>query len=147
MPDLSTVTGRLALVTPFALKYGLEPSLVAAVCEQESNWEPGAARFEPAFLRRYVEPLKLDFLESLDRATSWGLMQVMGQVAKEMGLFAEPSMLRIPEAGVEWGCKKLQRCFLNHGGNREAALLAYNGGSNNSYPAQVIARIAKYTNV
>jgi soluble lytic murein transglycosylase-like protein len=147
MTDFSTVTGRLALVTPIALKYGLEPSLVAAVCEQESEWEPGAVRFEPAFLQRYIAPMKLlSFLESLDRSTSWGLMQIMGQTAKEFGYAGDLPALRDPATAVIYGCKKLQKCFLVHG-DRETALLAYNGGSNHLYPQQVIARIAHYTNV
>jgi soluble lytic murein transglycosylase-like protein len=144
MTDLSTSAGRLAFVTPIALKYGLEPSLVAAVCEQESEWEPGAVRFEPAFLRRYIDPMKLSFLEALDRSTSWGLMQVMGQTAKELGYAGELPALRDPETAVIYGCKKLQKCFSIHG-DRETSLLAYNGGSNHLYPAQVIARVSHYT--
>ena len=51
MPDLSTPQSRLLFVTPYAQKYGLEPEIVAAVCEQESGWDPLAVRFEPAFLK------------------------------------------------------------------------------------------------
>lgn len=146
IPDFSTPIARLALVTPIAMKYGLQPSLVAAVCEQESQWELGAVRFEPKFLRKYVEPLNLPLLESLDRSTSWGLMQIMGQVAREYG-FTEPlGNLRTPEVAVTYGCKKLQRCFLKHGDDT-TSLLAYNGGSNSLYAQQVLARVAHYTNI
>jgi len=143
MPDLSTPQSRLAFVTPIATKYGLEPELVCAVCEQESDWEPGEVRDEPAFFRRYIAPMKLPFLESMDRSTSWGLMQVMGQTAREFGYVGSLPDLRDPETAVIYGCKKLQKCFFVHG-EPETALLAYNGGGNPQYPAQVIARVSNY---
>jgi soluble lytic murein transglycosylase-like protein len=143
MNDLSTPAARLALVTPIALKFGLQPSLVAAVCEQESGWEPGAVRFEPAFLRHYIAPLNLPFLESLDRATSWGLMQIMGQTAREFGFDGDLPTLRSLDLGVIYGCRKLQKCFDVHRDN-ETSLLAYNGGGNPHYPGQVLARVKSY---
>ena len=146
LPDLSTPIARLALVTPIALKAGLQPSLVAAVCEQESGWEPGAVRFEPAFLRRYVSPLNLPLMESLDRSTSWGLMQIMGQTARELGFTDVLSTLRAPDMVVIYGCKKLQKCFLLHRDD-EPSLLAYNGGGNSLYASQVLARVENYTNI
>jgi soluble lytic murein transglycosylase-like protein len=143
--DLSTTAARLAFIAPIAAKYGLEATLVAAVCEQESDWEPGAVRFEPGFLKRYVEPLKLgDVLEELDRSTSWGLMQIMGQTARELGYAGSCPSLRDPETAVIYGCKKLQSCFLKNGSHVATALLAYNGGGNPHYALQVMARIAHY---
>lgn len=141
--DLSTPSARLAFVTPYALKYGLQPSIVAAVCEQESTWEPGAVRFEPAFLRHYIQPMNLPLLESLDRATSWGLMQIMGQTAIECGFSGDLNTLRDPALGVDFGCRKLQRCYDVHRDN-ETSLLAYNGGGNNFYASQVLARVKNY---
>ncbi len=148
MIDLSTNEARLALVTPWATKYGLDPYLVCAVIEQESGWNPGAARFEPAFLKKYIEPMNLGFLESLDRSTSWGLMQIMGQTAIEFGFDsgenpAELASLRIPDVGVDFGCRKLQKCFDIHK-DPETSLLAYNGGANPEYGKQVLARVAHY---
>lgn len=143
----STPQSRLAFVTPYATKYGLIPELVCAVCEQESGWEPGACRFEKDFLRRYIVPMNLPLLEAFDRATSWGLMQIMGQTAIEFGFpLKELTSLRDPDLGVDYGCKKLQKCFDIHG-TPDCALLAYNGGSNPAYPAQVLARISHYTNL
>jgi soluble lytic murein transglycosylase-like protein len=143
MDDLVTPVQRLAFVTPYALKYGLRPSLVAAVCEQESDWEPGAVRFEPAFLRRYIVPMNLPLLESLDRATSWGLMQLMGQTAIECGFGAPLNTLRSPALGVEYGCRKLQRCYFAHVTD-DCSLLSYNGGANHLYADQVLARLKNY---
>lgn len=146
-PDLSTPKSRLAFVTPIALKYGLEPSLVAGMCERESEWDPWAIRFEPAFERRYIHPALPAAPSTLEltKAMSFGLMQVMGEVAIEFGWKGTfLTELCDPEINVPLGSRKFQRCLLDHAGNREAALLAYNGGSNPNYPAEVIARIQKY---
>jgi soluble lytic murein transglycosylase-like protein len=147
MIDLSTPQLRLAFVTPTAQKYGLEPALVCAVCEQESGWEPGQARFEPEFLRHYVNPLNLPLLEAFDRATSWGLMQIMGQTAVELGCTGDLSALRTPDLGVTYGCKKLQKCFFAAAGDPTKALLRYNGGGNANYAPEVLARVIHYRNL
>src|ERR1700737_5169749 len=86
---------------------GLQPALVCAVIEQESAWNPWAVRYEPGFLSRYVAPLytagKLSATEAYTRSMSWGLMQVMGQVAREFG-FAANSLPELcdPATGMEF---------------------------------------------
>jgi len=64
----------------------LDPALVCAVVEQESVWNPWAIRYEPLFFSKYVAPLytnnKIAATEAYSRGFSWGLMQVMGQVAR-----------------------------------------------------------------
>src|SRR6266550_1899123 len=100
----------IELARRIAAAHGLEPALVCAVIEQESAWNSWAVRCEPGFLSRYVAPLytagKLSATEAYSRSMSWGLMQVMGQVARESG-FAEPSLAELcdPPVGLEWGCR------------------------------------------
>jgi soluble lytic murein transglycosylase-like protein len=143
--DLSTNDARVALATKWAAKYGLDPFIVCAVIEQESGWNPWAMRFEPAFFARYIEPMKLpEATEAQARATSFGLMQIMGQVAREKGF--QPRFLTQlcdPDTGVELGCRKLQECFAVHG-DPETALLAFNGGGNPDYGGVVLSRVAHY---
>lgn len=144
--DLSTHDARLALAGKYAAKYSLDPMIVAAVCEQESGWNPWAVRYEPAFFERYISPLNLaDPTEAYARAFSFGLMQVMGQVAREHG-FQGRSLTQLcdPDIGIDIGCKKLQKCFALKPDNPEAALLVYNGGGNTYYGKQVLARVANY---
>jgi soluble lytic murein transglycosylase-like protein len=127
----------------------LDPALVCAVVEQESAWNPWAMRYEPAFFTKYVASLytnnKVSASEAYARGFSWGLMQVMGQVARESGFDALfLSALCDPEQGLAVGCKLLRKKFDVVGADTTRALLAWNGGANPLYPVQVLARRAHY---
>ena len=95
----------IALVRDIASRNGLDPAIVCAIVEQESAWDAHAMRYESAFRAKYVAPLGLSATEEIARSISWGLMQIMGQVAREHG-FAEKflSALCEPEAGITVGC-------------------------------------------
>src|SRR5271155_1517669 len=93
------------LARTIASAHGLDPALVCAVVEQESAWDAHAIRYEPAFRTRYVAPLGLPPTEEIARSISWGLMQVMGQVAREHGFESKfLSALCEPEFGLDTGC-------------------------------------------
>ncbi len=96
----------IAIARDTASRNGLDAAIVCAVVEQESAWDCRAMRYESAFRAKYVSPLGLSPTEEIARSISWGLMQVMGQVAREHG-FAEKflSALCEPETGVTVGCK------------------------------------------
>ena len=149
MPD--TVHPEIIdLARRIAAAHGIEPSLVCAVIEQESAWNPWAVRYEPGFLSRYVAPLytagKLSATEAYTRSMSWGLMQVMGQVARESG-FQEASLAELcdPVIGIDFGCKILAARLARAKGDVPAALLAWNGGADANYPAEVLARTRNYS--
>lgn len=123
----------------------LDPALVQAVCETESSWNPWAVRFEPGFYRRYVEKISgLSETEKQMRSTSFGLMQVMGQVAREQG-YAPKYLTALcdPLDGIQQGCKKLKAC-LDKTADVRSALLRYNGGADPGYPDRVLANYDKY---
>jgi soluble lytic murein transglycosylase-like protein len=130
--------------------HALPPELVCAVIEQESGWDRWAMRYEPAFYQRYIEPLlagptPLARTEARARAFSWGLMQVIGQVAREHG-FAGNSLAQLcePSAGIEIGCRVLASKLAAAGGNVPRALLLWNGGANPGYPDAVLNRVRNY---
>lgn len=79
----------VVLARKAASAQSLDEALVCAVVEQESGWNPWAMRYEPAFFAKYVAGLytnyKVTASEAYARGFSWGLMQVMGQVARETG--------------------------------------------------------------
>src|SRR5262252_6698960 len=117
----------LVLARKAAASQSLDPALVCAVVEQESGWNPWAMRYEPAFFSKYVAQLytnnKISATEAYARGFSWGLMQVMGQVAREAG-YSEPflSSLCDPSDALEIGCKVLRKKFDT--ANAEAARAA-----------------------
>lgn len=140
----------VALACATAGKHGLDSVLVCAVTEQESAWNPWAVRYEPGFLSKYIAPLymagKLSATEAYTRAMSWGLMQVMGEVARENGYgLATLAELCDPAIGLEFGCRILAAKLARAKGDIPNALLAWNGGANENYPAEVLARMKNYS--
>lgn len=127
-----------------ATNHNLDPALVMAVVEQESNWNPWAIRYEPAFYERYTKPMHLTDTEEYSRAISWGLMQIMGETARELGYKGPIAKLCEPDIGLDWGCLLLANKMKAKGDDLVESLLAYNGGGSLKYPDEVIARIDKY---
>lgn len=139
----------IVLARKAAAAQSLDAALVCAVVEQESGWNPWALRFEPAFFAKYVASLytnyKVSASEAYARGFSWGLMQVMGQVARETGFDGQfLSALCDPEQSLAIGCKVLRKKFDAAGGDCTRALQAWNGGANTEYAAQVLARRPRY---
>jgi soluble lytic murein transglycosylase-like protein len=153
----------LALARSTATTHALDPALVCAVVEQESAWDAHAIRYEPAFRARYVAPLGLPPTEEVARSISWGLMQVMGQVAREHGFDGKfLSTLCDPATGLDIGCAVLAAKVTIRSGSSsrgssatEGSLLSafsdiaraldlWNGGANPDYAPQVLARMARY---
>jgi soluble lytic murein transglycosylase-like protein len=134
----------LSLTKQLASAAGVDPVLACAVVEQESGWNQWAIRFEPAFETRYVDAMHLDPTETKSRCTSWGLMQLMGEVAREQGLKGFLSQLCDPETGLAQGLIHLKNRLKAAGGDVHKGLLLWNGGSDAAYPDQVLARMDKY---
>jgi soluble lytic murein transglycosylase-like protein len=135
----------LVLARGAASRHALDPALVCAVAEQESAWDTHAIRYEPAFRTRYVAPLGLPPTEEIARSMSWGLMQVMGQVAREQGFAGKfLSALCEPVAGLDLGCAVLAAKLHAASGEVTRALELWNGGANSDYATQVLDRVARY---
>jgi soluble lytic murein transglycosylase-like protein len=159
MPTTSTNSPTradlIALARAAAEAHQLDAALVCAICEQESAWNPWAIRYEPAFFAHYVAPQleagKISNTEAQARAFSWGLMQVMGQVAREHNFGAAlPSacdtlaQLCDPACGLEVGCTVFAAKLTAAHGDATRALQLWNGGGNPNYAAEVLARVARY---
>jgi soluble lytic murein transglycosylase-like protein len=148
---LSPPAELVALACRTAEAHGLWPEVVCAIVEQESSWNPWALRYEPAFYQKYIAPQLArgniaDLTESRARAFSWGLMQVMGQAAREHGFNgASLAALCDPAAGIEIGCRVFAAKLAAAEGNVARALLLWNGGGNQDYPAAVLVRAGHYS--
>lgn len=136
----------IALAKSYAIAAGIDPVLCCAVCEQESlpPWNPWCYRFEPAFYERYIVKLKLTPTEANGRATSWGLMQLMGETAREEGYTGYLPQLCEPDTGLPRGILHLKKELSRAGGDVHNALQFWNGGSNPDYAAEVMTRMDKY---
>lgn len=140
----------IRIARSMATAHSLDQALVCAVCDHESRWDEWAVRFEPAFEKKYIAPMvpKLPPTEDMTRSMSFGLMQIMGETAREFGLQSNYlTELCDPLVGLEYGCRKLARCMERAKNNVRLALLYYNGGSNEGYPDAVMGLMEKYETV
>lgn len=138
-----------------AAKYGLDPLLVEAIVLTESSGNTDAFRFEPNYYNRYLKPKKLYPGQNPRRvSSSYGLMQIMYDVARERGYPDSllPEHLFFPEVGLEWGCKHLRFLFdwaaefpnVTEAQKLEAVLASYNGGRGDNKPTDKPLRNASY---
>lgn len=121
-------------------RYNIPVALVRAIVQVESQGNTWAVKYEPTFVQAYLlgrrwevfSPWITQDTEVWQRGASWGLMQVMGQVAREHGFVgAYISELCLPETGLHYGCKYLAyqfgRWYKVHG--IRGVVSSYNAGS------------------
>lgn len=138
VPTLSA-DALLSLITDAANAAGLPVRLVAAVVRTESGGNPCAMRYEPDFDKRYNRQKPTGFIprgcsdatEEIGRATSWGLLQVMGETARFMGFQGWFPEMCTPAVGLYWGCNFLMRLRDRHlaAYGWPGVVAAYNAGS------------------
>lgn len=117
-----------------ANNFGLNPMLLQALCTKESNLNNWAVRFEPAW-KLFVEPQKFATKNNISlvteknlQCTSFGLGQVIGCVARELGFSDNLVKLCIPEIGLQYSAMKLSQLLKKYE-SLPVALAAYNAGN------------------
>lgn len=117
-----------------AALFKLDPAMVAAIIMAESAGDEWAVRIELHW-QYFYETKKFakinritETTERAMQACSWGLMQVMGSVAREHHYSGPLQRLCEPELGIRYGCKHLQK-FVEKYSNQNDAIAAYNAGS------------------
>lgn len=114
--------------------YGLDPKLVASIVMVESSGETCATRYEPEYHylltpERFSKSLRISLdTEQVSQKMSFGLMQVMGGLARELGFEGHLVELCEPTIGLNYGCKYLKK-LLDKYGKLGDAISAYNQGS------------------
>lgn len=120
-----------------ARRHSLPPQLVYAIIRTESDGNPWAIRYEPAFYERYIAPKGVKGrgicsaqTEARMQACSFGLMQIMGATARQAGFDGVfLSELCNPRVGIEWSCKYLADLAARYHRDWRDVAAAYNAGS------------------
>lgn len=119
-------------IAEYATKHGLKPAIVYGICRQESGLNQYACRFEPAykwlFRPRDVKPAISSIeTEIAMQKISWGLMQVMGGVFRELGFDGWLSEISSNvDLQLDYGCKHLAKKIKAYG--LPGGISAYNAG-------------------
>ncbi|NIM21864.1 MAG: transglycosylase SLT domain-containing protein [Candidatus Latescibacteria bacterium] len=135
-------------------EHGLPFGLIASIIFKESRGSYTARRYEPNFYLNYIVGKPKKFLsghwpkdlsedtERMERAVSWGCMQVMGQVAREFGFDGDFSELLKPKPAIEFGMRKLVQCWKKETSTR-AAIACYNGDPRKPAPQRYAADVLR----
>ena len=152
----SDVTARYQQVAVIAPRHQLPIALVMGIIATESGNDIYAWRCEPSYRYLYDVAKHVAAVQSIDAAaarlppkffagipgessltewlgqqSSWGAMQIMGAVARELGWEKPFPALCNPMDGIEYGCRHLARLrdqFFREFGWRGVAA-SYNAGS------------------
>lgn len=127
------------LIAKEANKAGLDRNLVCAMIMVESSGHEFSSCYErhwhywcniPSFAKLCGIS---EATEKVHQATSWGPMQIMGGVAREIGYARALPLLGSASMGMHWGCKKL-KLVINKHGYVDDAISSYNQGSPRKFP-------------
>lgn len=114
--------------------YALDRILIASIIMVESAGDEWAVRAEPHWqyffeIKKYANLNRItEQTERTLQMCSWGLMQVMGSVAREHHFAGPIQRICEPEIGIRYGCKHLKK-FMNKYKNETDAIAAYNAGA------------------
>jgi hypothetical protein len=137
------------IIQEISVSFSLDPSLVQAFVCQESGGDPCAVRFEKGYygnsvVRREAAEFskKNGGIPTFDtelvcRSLSWGLGQIMGQVARESGLTDKfLSVLTNIENNIKWICiLLLRRQGMARIKNLDHLIISWNQGPGCSAPS------------
>jgi soluble lytic murein transglycosylase-like protein len=96
--------------------------VLLAMVKTESSFDTMAFRFEPNFYKMYASN------KPLGESASYGLLQVMGCTARELGFKGDLTQLFTPEIGLQYGVAYFMSRLKKYGKLMDA-IAAYNAGS------------------
>jgi hypothetical protein len=116
------------LVTYHSDRGDLPVPCVMAFCVVESSLNEWAYRYEPQYKWLVGDVHSISPTERIGQMISWGLMQVMGGVAREHGFNGIFTELCDPTIGLRYGMLHLSKHYAKHK-NWPDAIASYNAGS------------------
>lgn len=124
-----------ALVISVAGKYGLDVALLNAQIQVESAGDPFALRYEINFYHTYLKNNEHALSKEYGPlgACSYGLMQIILEVAMELGFGDRPEKLFVPNIGLAYGAAKMQSLLKWSNNDYDRALSAYNAGKGSPF--------------
>lgn len=149
--------GLYDLIKRVAKRHGLDPEWVAAIVQKESAAVKDRVRYEKNWKYWHNIPIharRIGITEESERQMqmfSWGIMQVMGSVARQWGFSEGLQNLSDWEKNLEYGCKHLANMKKRFPTGRDW-ISAYNAGSprkkpDDSYENQeYVTSVVKYWN-
>jgi soluble lytic murein transglycosylase-like protein len=147
--DADSIAASQTILIPYraeieraASAHSVPAALIAAVIQEESRFDEWATRAEPRYFKnRKVRRAATrwtrahpggasTYTELADRSRSYGLMQIMGETAREQG-FAEPFLaaLYIPDNAIAHGATLMKKLLARYKNDTLSAISAYNQGS------------------
>lgn len=122
--------------------HGIDPYLVASIIQTESSGNVCVTRYEDHW--KYFNNIEgfakshgiSKETEKIHQKTSFGLMQVMGGLARDLSFKGHLVELCNPYLGIEYGCKNLKRLSKKYS-KMEEVISAYNAGSPRKTPGGV----------
>jgi len=124
------------LVRDRAIHYGLDPDLAEAIATVESGLKPWVVRYEAHYRWLWHVPdmaHKLGITTDTERALqsmSYGPMQIMGAVCRELGYLGHlTSLPGQDELTIDYACQHLKSLARRFGNEPSDLAAAYNAGS------------------
>lgn len=128
-----TAKELIDLIIKIANTVGLDSDLCLAIAGHETGFDSDKTRYEPKWSywfdsHKYATHLGITLdTEMIHQATSWGPMQIMGSVCRELGYTSHLPLLINPELSVLFSCRRLVQ-IQNKYSNLHDQISAYNAG-------------------
>lgn len=117
-----------ALIESHPDRGALPVPCILAFCMAESSFKSYALKYEDHYRWLVGDQATMRIGEKLGQKHSWGLMQVMGAVARELGFTGPFTDLWEPEIGIRYGMRLLKKLWSRYE-NWPDVIASYNAGS------------------